>query len=74
MILVTGATGNIAGYLIPTLREAGHTVRALIRDESKANLFANGRVLTPRILSNDVAQVTCRQLIQCQRRKWNGKR
>jgi uncharacterized protein YbjT (DUF2867 family) len=35
MILVTGATGNIAGYLIPTLREGGHAVRALIRDESK---------------------------------------
>ena len=36
MILVTGATGNVAGYLIPALREAGQEVRALIRDESKA--------------------------------------
>lgn len=36
MILVTGATGNVASLLIPALREAGEQVRALIRDESKA--------------------------------------
>ena len=36
MILVTGATGNVASALIPALREAGEQVRALVRDESKA--------------------------------------
>ena len=36
MILVTGATGNVAGQLIPALREAGEQARALARDESKA--------------------------------------
>ena len=36
MILVTGATGNVASLLIPALREAGEQVRALVRNESKA--------------------------------------
>ena len=36
MILVTGATGNVASLLIPALREAGEQVRALVLDESKA--------------------------------------
>lgn len=36
MILVTGATGNVASVLIPALRDAGQEVRALVRDESKA--------------------------------------
>ncbi len=36
MILVTGATGNVASLLIPALRDAGQEVRALVRDESKA--------------------------------------
>ena len=36
-ILVTGATGNIGSYVIPQLLEAGATVRALVRDISKAS-------------------------------------
>ncbi len=36
MILVTGATGNVASLLIPALRQAGEGVRALIHDDSKA--------------------------------------
>ena len=36
MILVTGSTGNIASLLIPALREAGEQVRALVRDDTKA--------------------------------------
>ena len=36
MILVTGATGNTASGLIPALRSKGADVRALVREESKA--------------------------------------
>ncbi len=35
-ILVTGATGNVGSTLIPKLIAMGATVRALVRDESKA--------------------------------------
>ena len=35
-VLVTGATGNTGSLLVPALREAGVDVRALVRDESKA--------------------------------------
>lgn len=35
-ILATGATGNLGSGLIPALRGAGVEVRALVRDESKA--------------------------------------
>ncbi len=35
-ILVTGATGNVGSMLIPTLTNLGADVRALVRDESKA--------------------------------------
>ena len=35
-ILVTGATGNVGSILIPNLIAMGATVRALVRDESKA--------------------------------------
>ena len=36
VILVTGATGNVGSTLIPNLIAMGATVRALVRDESKA--------------------------------------
>ncbi len=36
MILVTGATGNVASILIPTLLQSGQQVRALVHEESKA--------------------------------------
>ena len=36
MILVTGATGNVASQLIPALLDAGEQVRALVHNESKA--------------------------------------
>ena len=35
-ILVTGATGNVGSLLIPNLIKLGADVRALTRDESKA--------------------------------------
>jgi uncharacterized protein YbjT (DUF2867 family) len=38
MILVTGATGNVGGELVPALREGGQDVRALVRDPSSARL------------------------------------
>src|ERR1044072_4679185 len=34
-ILVTGATGYIGGRLIPKLLEAGHEVRAFVRDRER---------------------------------------
>lgn len=34
--LVTGATGNTGSILVPSLREAGVDVRALVRDEARA--------------------------------------
>ena len=36
VILVTGATGNVGSTLIPNLIAMGATVRALVRDESRA--------------------------------------
>lgn len=38
--LVTGATGNTCSILIPALIKAGQTVRAFVRDESKAQNLA----------------------------------
>ena len=35
-VLITGATGNTGSGLVPKLREAGVDVRALVRDEAKA--------------------------------------
>jgi uncharacterized protein YbjT (DUF2867 family) len=40
-VLVTGATGNIGSGLVPALRSAGVDVRALVRDESKAQPLAD---------------------------------
>lgn len=37
-ILVTGATGTVGGQIVRQLAEAGHAVRALTRDPSKADL------------------------------------
>jgi len=37
-ILVTGATGTVGGQIVRQLNEAGHAVRALTRDPSKAEL------------------------------------
>ena len=34
-ILVTGATGNVGGLLIPKLLDLGADVRALVRDEAR---------------------------------------
>jgi uncharacterized protein YbjT (DUF2867 family) len=41
-ILVTGATGNVGGHVVRTLRERGTPVRAFVRDRAKA-----ARVLGP---------------------------
>ena len=36
MILVSGATGNVASILVPMLLQSGQQVRALVHDEAKA--------------------------------------
>lgn len=35
-ILVTGATGAVSGALLTTLKDSGHTIRALVRDPARA--------------------------------------
>lgn len=40
--LVIGATGNVGGALLTQLLEAGHQVRALVRDASRASLLPTG--------------------------------
>lgn len=40
-ILVTGATGYIAGWIIKYLLEAGHTVHGTVRDPSRASSVAH---------------------------------
>ncbi len=39
-VLVTGATGFLGHHLVPCLRQAGHTVRALLRPGSEAGFLA----------------------------------
>ena len=40
-ILVTGATGYIASWVIKNLLELGHTVHATVRDLNKTSGFAH---------------------------------
>jgi len=44
-ILLTGATGYVGGELLPVLLEAGHRVRCLVRDASRAQLPAGAEVV-----------------------------
>ena len=64
MILITGATGNVASLLIPALREAGEQVRALVHDVSKAQTLEDlgvevviGDMERPETLAKAVAGV-----------------
>ncbi len=43
-ILVTGATGNVGNVIIPNLTNLGADVRALVRDESKAQGLKNASI------------------------------
>ena len=55
-ILVTGATGNIAGFVIPQLLQAGATVHAYVRDTNKASHLAEqGAILFEGDFSNQEA-------------------
>lgn len=55
-ILVTGATGNIAGFVIPQLLQAGATVHAYVRDAKKASHLAEiGAILFEGDFSNQEA-------------------
>jgi nucleoside-diphosphate-sugar epimerase len=51
--LVTGATGFIGGNLVRALREAGYTVRALVRDPARADLSEDVELFTGDLLRPD---------------------
>ena len=45
-ILITGATGNVAGFVIPQLLDAGATIHAYVRNTQKAqHLAEKGAIL-----------------------------
>ena len=55
-ILVTGATGNIAGFVIPQILDAGAVVHAYVRDANKATHLADlGAILFEGDFSNQEA-------------------
>jgi uncharacterized protein YbjT (DUF2867 family) len=70
MYLVTGATGNVGGPVARQLHEQGHSVRALVRDPSRAASlpagieFAVGDLDDPESVSKAVAGVEAIFLMQ----------
>jgi len=71
-ILVSGATGNIGRHLVKQLVESGHSVRALTRDPSKANIpaeladrveLAAGNLARPDTLTDALRGVTAWHLL-----------
>jgi uncharacterized protein YbjT (DUF2867 family) len=49
-IVLTGATGYVGGQLLPRLLEAGHEVRCLVRDPSRADLPRGAHVVQGDVL------------------------
>jgi uncharacterized protein YbjT (DUF2867 family) len=54
-VLVSGATGDIGGRLVPRLLEAGHTARCLVRDPRKLQDRPWGRDPRVEIVAGDMA-------------------
>jgi uncharacterized protein YbjT (DUF2867 family) len=52
-IVLTGATGYVGGQLLPRLLDAGHEVRCVVRDPSRADLPDGARVIKGDVLSGD---------------------
>lgn len=46
-VMVTGATGYVAGWLIKTLLDKGHTVHAAVRDPNNEKKLAHLKALVP---------------------------
>jgi uncharacterized protein YbjT (DUF2867 family) len=61
-VVVTGASGFVAGYLIPLLAARGSEVRAVVRDRGRANaLRASGaKVAVTRLESEDTLEAVAR--------------
>lgn len=52
-ILVTGGTGFVGSYVVPRLREAGHTIRLIVRDPTRLPAHAQGGV---EVVEGDVSR------------------
>jgi uncharacterized protein YbjT (DUF2867 family) len=55
-ILVTGATGRVGRHVVAGLREAGATVRALVRNPMPAGLPSDVEIVTGDITDPDAVQ------------------
>ncbi len=68
MILVTGATGNVGSAIVAQLAAAGHPVRALTRDPTRARVPDGAQVVAgdlerPETLANALAGVRAAHLL-----------
>ena len=53
-ILLTGATGNVGGHVLPLLLERGHTVRCLVFDSQNERKLVNAWKHQPEVVWGDI--------------------